>query len=209
MRQFSRPTLIAALLLATSAHAGEQARSTPPFTAIDMQGAISLTVDAGSKQSLAVSGSDKFIDGVSTEVVNGVLRIRMRDKESNRKHGEQRIAITMPELRALTVEGAGVIKLNNIRGPRLDVDYQGAGKMDITGAVNTFRMKAEGVGQVDTRELIADDVNVDFEGVGGVRVYAKQRLDATVQGMGSLTYYGRPKIVNQRAEGLGKVSAGD
>lgn len=206
MRQL---TLIAALLLATSAHAGDQARTTPPFTAIDMQGAISLTVDTGPQQSLKLTGSDKFINGVSTEVVNGVLRIRMKDEELNRKHGEQRIAVTVPELRALTVEGAGAIKLNNIRGQRLDVDYQGAGKMDINGAVKSFRMKAEGVGQVDTRQLIAEDVNVDFQGVGGVSVYARHRLDATVQGMGSLTYYGRPQIVNKSAEGLGKVSAGD
>ena len=127
------------------------------------------------------------------------MRSRTRQRRSN----------ASPELRALTVEGAGVVKLNNIRGPRLDVDYQGAGKMDINGAVKTFRMKAEGVGQVDTRKLIADDVNVDFQGVGGVSVYAKHRLDATVQGMGSLTYYGRPQIVNKTAEGLGKVSAGD
>ena len=80
---------------------------------------------AGAGQSLAVTGSDRFIDALSTEVVDGVLRIRVLDKELNRKHGEQRIAITVPELRALTVEGAGVIKLDNIRGARLDIDYPG------------------------------------------------------------------------------------
>lgn len=199
----------ATLLLAAGAHADDQLRTTPPFTAIDMQGAISLTVDAGARQSLAVTGSDRFIDALSTEVVDGVLRIRVLDKELNRKHGEQRIAITVPELRALTVEGAGVIKLDNIRGARLDVDYQGAGKMDVSGAVKTFRMKAEGVGQVDARALVADDVDVDFQGVGRVRVHARHRLDAAVQGMGSLTYYGRPQIVNKTAEGLGRVSAGE
>jgi hypothetical protein len=199
----------AVFLLAAGAHADDQLRTTPPFTAIDMQGAISLTVDAGARQSLAVTGSDRFINALSTEVVDGVLRIRVLDKELNRKHGEQRIAITVPELRALTVEGAGVIKLDNIRGERLDVDYQGAGKMDVSGAVKTFRMKAEGVGQVDARDLVADDVDVDFQGVGGVRVHARHRLDATVQGMGSLTYYGKPQIVNKTTEGLGRVSAAE
>jgi hypothetical protein len=202
-------SLLPALLLAAGARANDQIRTTPPFTAIDMQGAISLTVDTGARQTLAVTGNDRFINGLSTDVVDGVLRIRVLDKELNRRHGEQHIAITMPALRALTVEGAGVIKLNNIRGERLDVDYQGAGKMDVSGAVKTFRMKAEGVGQVDARALVADDVDVHFEGVGGVRVHARHRLDANVQGMGSLTYYGRPQIVNKTAEGLGKVSAGD
>ena len=84
-----------------------------------------MTVHAGAGQSLAVTGSDRFIDALSTEVVDGVLRIRVPDKELNRKHGEQRNAITVPALRALTVEGAGVIKLDNIRGARLDIDYPG------------------------------------------------------------------------------------
>jgi hypothetical protein len=207
-----RPVLLVALSLAAvhaSAQAGEQVRTTPPFTAISVQGPISVTVDAGAKQALTVRGNDKFVQGLVSEVVNGELRLRMRDKNFSTTKGDQRVLISMPELRALSVEGAGEIKLNRIRGERLDVNYRGAGAMDINGAVKSFKMKAEGVGQVDAKALIANNVDVRFQGVGEVRVYAKDRLDAVVQGMGTLRYYGKPRTVNKTAAGLGSISAGD
>jgi hypothetical protein len=115
----------------------------------------------------------------------------------------------MPELRAFNAEVAGETKLNNIRGNRLDVSYRGAGRMVITGEVKTFKMKAEGVGEVDTKALIANDVDIDFKGIGDVKVYAKDKLDAVVQGMGSVSYFGKPRTVNKSVAGFGKVSAGE
>jgi hypothetical protein len=205
-----RSALLVALALAAAApvHADDQVRSAAPFTSISVQGPISVTVDAGPAQSLTVRGSDRFIRGLESDVVNGELRLRMRDKNFSSTK-DQHILISLPELRALSVEGAGEIKLNKIRGERLDVNYRGAGSMDINGAVKTFKMQAEGVGQVDAKALIANNVDIRFQGVGDVQVYAKDRLDAVVQGMGSLRYYGKPRTVNKSAAGLGSVSAGD
>jgi hypothetical protein len=205
-----RSALVVALSLAAfAAHADEQVRSAAPFTAISVQGPISVTVEAGTAQSVTVRGSDRFIKDLESEVVDGELRLRMRDKTFKSTRDDQRIVIAMPALRAFSAEGAGEIKLNKIKGERLDVNFRGAGSMDINGTVNTFKMKAEGVGQVDARTLIANNVDIRFQGVGEVQVYAKDRLDAVVQGMGSLRYYGKPRIVNKSAAGLGSVSAGD
>jgi opacity protein-like surface antigen len=206
-----RLALVLALsLVATAAHAAEQVRAAAPFTSINVQGPISVTVDAGTaQQSVRVRGSDKFLNTVTSEVVNGELRIRMRDKNFSTSHDDQRIVITMPQLRAFNAEGAGEIKLNNVQGERLDVNYRGAGSMEIKGKVNTFTMTAEGVGEVDTKALIANNADIRFRGIGDVKVYAKDKLDVSVQGMGSLSYYGRPRTVNKSIAGLGSVSAGD
>jgi len=208
-----RRQLLATFALAFGAtatvQAAEQVRSAAPFSSISVQGPISVTVDAGTAQSLTVRGNDKFVQGLVSEVVDGELRLRMRDKHFSTTSSEQRILITLPALRAFSAEGAGEIKLNKIRGERLDVDYRGAGSMDINGAVKSFKMKAEGVGQVDAKALIANNADIQFRGVGEVQVYASDRLDAVVQGMGSLRYYGKPRTVNKSAAGLGSVSAGD
>jgi opacity protein-like surface antigen len=202
--------VLALTVAATAAHAAEQVRAAAPFTSINVQGPISVTVDAGTaQQSLRVRGSDKFLNTVTSEVVNGELRIRMRDKNFNSNHEDQRILITMPQLRAFNAEGAGEIKLNNVRGERLDVNYRGAGSMEIKGKVNTFAMTAEGVGEVDTKALIANNADIRFRGIGDVKVYAKDKLDVSVQGMGNLSYYGKPRTVNKSVAGLGSVSAGN
>ena len=204
------PFVLALSLIATAASAADQVRNAAPFTSISVQGPISVTVDAsGAKQSLLVRGNDAFLSEVTTEVVNGELRVRMRDKKINNVNGDQRIVVAMPQLRAFNAEGAGEIKLNNVRGERLDVNYRGAGSMAINGQVKLFKMSAEGVGEVDTKALAANDVDIRFQGIGDVKVYAKDRLDVKVQGMGSLTYYGKPRTVNKSVQGLGSVKAGD
>jgi hypothetical protein len=201
--------LAATLSLAATAQADEQVRSAPAFTSISVQGPISVAVDAGKAQSLTVRGDARFIKDLSSEVVDGELRLRLRDKNYSSRNGDPRVVITMPALRAFAVEGAGEVKLNQVRGERLDVTYRGAGSMDINGEVKTFRMTAEGVGEVDAKALVANDVDVRFRGIGDVSVYAKNRLDAVVQGMGSLTYYGKPRTVNKTASGIGSVQAGN
>ena len=192
------------------ASAADQSRSVAPFNSISVQGPISVTVDAGkAQQSLVLRGSDAFLREVTSEVVNGELRLRMRDNKNGKVNGDHNVVIAMPQLRAFNAEGAGENILNNVRGEHLDVSYRGAGRMAINGQVKTFRMSAEGVGEVDTKALVANDVDIRFQGIGDVKVYARERLDAKVQGMGSLTYYGKPRAVNKSVQGLGSVKAGD
>jgi hypothetical protein len=208
MRRFA--LVLALSLAAGAASAADQVRAAAPFTSINVQGPISVYVDASAaQQSLTVRGGDRFLSSLASEVVNGELRLRMRDKEVPLHLGDQRIIIAMQQLRAFNAEGAGEIKLNNVRGERLDVGYRGAGSMAINGQVKTFRMTAEGVGEVDAKALIANETDIRFQGIGDVKVFARDRLDVKVQGMGSLSYYGRPRTVNKSVQGLGSVSAGD
>jgi len=197
-----------ALSLAAAAHAEDQQRSAPAFSSINVRGAINVTVDGGGEQSLTVRGDERFIRNLVSEVVGGELRLSMRDDKRNNMRGDDVVIVRMPALRAFSAAGAGEIKLNDVRGERFDVNYRGAGSMRVSGEVKTFFMEAEGVGEVDARQLVADNVDVRFRGVGDVRVHARNRLDAKVQGIGSLTYYGKPRIVNKSASGLGSVDAG-
>jgi hypothetical protein len=201
--------LAAILSISAAAHADEQVRSMPAFTSISVQGPVSVSVDAGKAQSVTLRGDARFIRDLTSEVVNGELRLGVRDKKNISWHGDPRVVITVPALRAVAVEGAGEVRLNQIRGERLDVNYRGAGSMNINGQVKTFSMKAEGVGEVDAKAFVADDVDVLFRGIGDIKLTARNRLDATVQGMGNLTYYGKPRTVNKTASGIGSVSAGD
>lgn len=195
--------------LALSAHAADQQRAAPAFSSINVRGAINVTVDRGAAQTLTVRGDERFIANLVSEVVGGELRLSMRKDSVKSTRGDEVVVVSMPALRAFSAEGAGEIKLNDVRGERFDVNYRGAGSLRMSGEVKTFFMQADGVGEVDARSLVADNVDVTFRGVGDVRVHARNRLDAKVQGIGSLTYYGKPRIVNKSASGLGSVDAGN
>ena len=203
-----RSTLALTLCLASfTAHADEQARSVGQFQKIAISGAMNLVVDAGKPFSVSVQGDTKFINRVTTRVVNGELRISTEEGKNINLKKNDRIVVSMPSLTSFEAEGAGLTRLNNVQGERLDVDYTGAGSLVINGKVRQLRIEAEGVGEVDTKALIAQEADVSFEGIGSVSIYASEKLTADVEGMGSLTYYGNPKIVNKSVSGIGSVTA--
>lgn len=202
-------TTLAILLsvAAVTAHADEQTRSLSQFKKISITGPMNLVVDAGKPFSVSVQGDAKFIGRVTTRVVNGELRISMNNDANINIKKHDRVVVAMPSLTSFDAEGAGLARLNNVQGDRLDVDYRGAGSLVINGKVRQVRIDAEGVGEVDTKSLIAQEADVSFEGIGAVSIYASEKLTADVEGMGNLTYYGNPRIVNKSVSGIGSVTA--
>jgi hypothetical protein len=123
--------------------------------------------------------------------------------------GTCKIVVSLPALSAFSVKGAGQAIINNVAGERLELRFMGAGRLEANGKVKYLNLSAKGVGEVDTHALKAQRADVNFEGIGGVKVYANERLDANVKGMGSLEYFGKPATVNKSVAGIGSVSAGD
>lgn len=197
------------LLFTSFAHATEQTRNVPAFKAINNKGAISLVIEVGKTQSVVVKGDDKYVSKVVTEVVGDELMVSYREKNSIKISDETQVTITVPELVKFKMEGAGATVINNVAGPRFDINYEGVGSLVVTGKTQTLKLKVQGVGKVDTKSLIAETADVSLEGVGSVKVYASERLKASVQGIGSLNYYGNPRSISKSVEGIGSVRAGD
>lgn len=204
------PALLPSLFcLSASALAAESVRSLPSFIAVNAKGAFAMTVEVGKAQSVTVSGDDKFVAALRTEVVDNELQITMPDRSAKSTKGDPRITITVPSLSRVKVEGAGETIINKVNTDRLDISYLGAGHLVANGKIKYLRLNAKGVGEVDTKALVAERVDVNFEGVGQVSVHATDLLNAVAKGIGGLTYYGHPKTVNKSVAGIGGVRAGD
>jgi hypothetical protein len=169
---------------------------------------MNMVVQVGQAQSVRITGDDKFIGRVAMKVVGNELVVTIENHKNVSFKDDARIFVTMPALKSFRAEGAGLAELNNISGDRLEIQFQGAGRLVANGKVKMLKLNAEGVGDVDTKALLAQHANVNFEGIGRVKVYASDRLDAVVQGMGALNYYGNPKTVNKTVDGIGSVKAG-
>jgi hypothetical protein len=204
-----RLLLIPALLLSSTAFADEQTRNLPTFKSIKTRSAFSLVVEVGKAQSVQIKGSERFINNVTTEVIGDELVISYKEKNSVKISDNSQVTISIPELSKFKMEGAGKTILNNLSGTHFALSYEGAGLLVANGKVKTFTLRAEGVGLVETKDLVAEQVDARIEGVGSVSVNARDSLNATVQGIGSLTYYGHPRNVSKSVEGIGSVRAGD
>jgi hypothetical protein len=210
MRPVLALSLAAAALFAVQAQAAEQTRSVGPFTTVANSGPISVRIEVGKAQSVTVSGSDDMVADLQTEVIGSELKLHMRHDSTtfNSHHDGLQVTITMPQLTAFTMAGAGETTITHMSGDSLDVRFGGAGSLKAEGSVKNLTLNVGGVGSIDTRELHADNANINVGGVGHVKVWAGTRLDATVGGVGSLTYYGDPKTVNTNGGGLGSISKG-
>jgi len=206
-------TLLCSLLFSTfavtSAHGAEEARQLGAFRAINVHGPINIEVRAGQAQSVKVIGRPEFIGRVITSVKADELRIDYAEKNNVSLKDGDRIVVTVPSLVKCIVEGAGQVVIDNVKEERLDLQFEGAGRLEAKGSAKWLRLKARGVGEVTTQYLKADRADVNFEGIGDVKVHASQTLNAVVRGMGSLTYFGRPKSLNKSVSGIGDVTAGD
>ncbi|MGW8391590.1 GIN domain-containing protein [Pseudoduganella sp. HUAS MS19] len=205
-----RLTLLAALLLPSLALADDQARTLGTFYGVNVKGPVNVYVDVGKAQTVKVSGRPEYISKVSTAVDGGVLRViyEKDQKGSVEVKDGDRITITVPALTSFRVLGAGESRLTNISGERIDISFEGAGALYASGTVKLLRMKGQGVGQVNTRDLHTERTDVNFNGMGEVSVHASDTLNLVVQGMGNFTYFGNPKHVNKSVTGLGSVKAG-
>lgn len=197
-------------LLPALAHGEEQLRTTAGFDSIYVKGPINLEIEAGKAHSLKVTGNGIYFRRIVTEVVDGRLNISFeKDNKKIEIDDLPHIIITMPSLSRLVEEGVGETVLTNIDSKRLDINYKGAGRLAANGKVKHLFLEARGVGEIDTKALIVQDADVDFEGIGSVQIYANRRLDVSVKGMGDLTYYGNPHVLNKSITGFGTVKAGN
>ena len=169
----------AATLFALQAQAAEESRSVAPFTTISNSGPVNLHIEVGKAQSVRVSGSDELVSDLETDVVGNELRLHVRrDTTSfNRSHDSLNVTITVPQLTAFTMGGAGETTITHMRGDSLEVRFGGAGSFRADGTVKNLVMHVGGVGSIDTRELHAETATVNVGGVGSVKVWASQRLE--------------------------------
>lgn len=201
--------MIGLLAIAPLAFAAQDTRELPEFTSISAKGVFKLVVTAGQPQSVVLSADDGALPNVTTSVVDGELVIGM-PKKGNSWSGEKlSITIGMQQLKKLQIEGVGGTTLNALAGDEFTLRFQGVGHLTANGKVQRFVLKAEGVGGVNARNLEAQLVDASVEGVGSVSVRATESLKARVEGIGSLTYYGKPTKVSQTAEGIGSIRAAE
>lgn len=206
MRKF---WILGSLLIAGMAHAEDSTREVPAFTAIKCRCAFNLSVEVGKTQSITLKGDDKFNAKVLTEVAGNELIISYKDKNSIKIKDDAQVIVTLPSLSRFRMEGAGVARINNINSDDVEISYEGAGMLTAAGKVKNLRLKAQGVGMVDTKDLLTERADVSVEGIGSVSVHAKEKLSASVQGIGSLTYYGHPRNLSKSVDGIGSIKAGD
>jgi len=177
------------------------------FDGILVESVANIHIKMGDTQKVEIEAEDNIIDLVDLEVRRGRLIVSMDDDHSIDTDEGIHIHITLPKLRDLDLKGVGSIEASGLDEEELTIDIGGVGSVELAGKVGRLDLEVGGVGDVDLRDLVAQDARVRHSGVGHVRVHAENDLDVRVSGVGSVRYYGEPKNVSKREDGLGSITA--
>ena len=179
-------------------------RSLAPFTSLEVSCHGSIQVLTQEQAGLEINGDDNIIPLITTEVNNGTLYIRSsREYDSGDR---LKITVSVPDLKRFVFSGAGEANLSNLKNDRMEITMAGAGSLTADGETKEADITLSGAGSVDAKNLRAAKARVNATGAGSVEVYATDQLDAKALGVGEINYYGKPKIVNKQAVGIGGIN---
>jgi hypothetical protein len=192
-----------------------------------------LILTQGSAASLKIEADEDVLSRIETVVGEGTLTIgiggtwwdklgmALNEVLSGRKIVYQ---LTVTELNGVTVRGAGRVKCAELRTDELEVrvagagevtigslstgqlgvDVPGAGRVQLAGQATEQRVAITGAGSYRAPQMESQKAQVKVTGVGSATVWATGELDATIQGVGSIEYYGSP-AVRPNITGVGRL----
>jgi hypothetical protein len=181
-----------------------ETRSIENFRRIDVSGCFTVKVQVGEQTSLKIKGEENLLPLIKTHVRGNTLILDTKKNLSPRK--ELLILITTPELENLDCSGANDILVEGIKTNSFEVDLSGACSIDLIGLTEKFIADLSGAGSINAKNLEASRVYISVSGAASANVFAKEFLDASVSGVGSIDYYGNPKSTNTSVSGIGSIS---
>ena len=187
--------------------ASTQTRSLAPFTGVELAGANNVMVEVGAPQSVIVHADSNLLGRVTTRVRSGRLVIGTTPGNLNAKT-PMFVAVRLPSLDRVRLQGAGNISVTAIDSPKLTVALPGSGNIYVTGTTTKLEVTISGEGTAELSRLIARDARAALSGDGSIMLTATHSLTARVSGSGTVLYGGNPPHVTQSVTGSGTIAAG-
>ncbi len=194
------------------------------FTRLDVSGMYKVILSEGDVPSVEIETDENLQDYVEVKVRNNTLHLSM--KSGNSYNPSKLIAyVTVNTLTSMDLSGATLVQSEfTIRGDKLTIDVSGAseidlaldvkklstsvsgaGKIDMEGIATLHDLSISGAAKVDCENLKTEDTDVSISGAGSARVSASNHLDASVSGVGTIRYAGKPQTTDLSTSGIGSI----
>ena len=182
-----------------------------------------VQITQGEHESLTMEGRPDILSKITTVVHGKVLIIRFDGSWMDKLGFALSTSFTRPTLRytitvqelsgldlagfvhanaaelsanklSLKLNGAGELAIGWLIAQSLDVDLRGLGRIELDGQVEEQRVSINGPGRYKAHNLKSQSARVSLKGLGRADVWAVDRLDVKVRGLGHVGVRGVPKI---------------
>jgi hypothetical protein len=141
---------------------------------------------------------DKLGFALSTSLTRSTVRYTLAVKDLAGLDLTGIVHAQLAELHAsnlrLSLKGAGDVAIGWLTAQSLDVDLRGVGRIELDGQVEAQRATIDGPGHYKALNLKSRSAHVSLKGLGRADIWAVDRLDVKVRGLGHVGVRGVPKI---------------
>jgi len=160
-----------------------QERTVEGFNDISLIGVGNVNVHPGENFKVVVTTDSNLQDRVITTVNGNTLLIT--EKSGSFSSTELDIDVYLPELKNISLSGAG--NFNIYAGEAFDLEIY-----------------TSGTGNIDAQNYQVENITITHSGVGTSKIWATNTLKGNLTGVGNILYKGTPTIsVNK--EGIGTI----
>lgn len=193
------------------------------FHKIYVGGNYDLTLIPSNQCRVVIQTDENLLDYINVEEYEGALNINNvhRLKSSNGINiqvfyknidqiystGASRIThegILETEELDIDLSGAGSVNLD-IDVKQVKIQMSGAGIIELSGNTDLQESHISGAGGLMAEGLRSKVCDVNLSGLGGASVYVTEKLEASITGIGGITYSGNPQLIEKQVTGLGKI----
>ena len=217
MRNFGLKSLILITILMLSACGNKplvgngkvvtKSRQVAAFNKVEIVGTFDVRFKRSTKQAVAVTIDSNIEPYILTKVTAGTLLITEKPGVNFTTKNPIVVSLSAKEMMAINSSGANDLKLSGLQSDHFGLSLRGAGDVNIAGKVANFNLSLSGTGNVDASKLVTKNTRVMISGAGKASVYVTEKLDASISGIGGVTYYGDPDVVTREISGMGSISA--
>jgi hypothetical protein len=173
------------------------------FEALVVDLSADVDISTGDEPRVVVTADDNIVPLILTECAAG--RLRISAKESFAAKQKVRIAIQVPMLKEVGLNGAGNIQMAGVTKDSMSMRIRGAGNITATGEVSDLSAIVDGSGEMRLGSLRARAAQVEINGSGDAEVWVTDILRAVINGSGDIRYKGDPPRIHTSIRGSGDI----
>lgn len=202
-------------------------RTTESYDEIAASGSFKYELVVGKEGTITISGDEKIIIHITTEVVGKTLKVGFEKNKNYSYHSEIVITIPFEEINAISFSGSGKITTKDsvkasdfelkltgsgdgeisINSQKLVADINGSGDLKVIGSTVSLDAKLTGSGNLNCSNLEAQNAETSVTGSGNLKVNCVNNLIAKVAGSGNILYKSKPKTIDSKVAGSGNIKS--
>lgn len=204
-----------------------ETRQLSGFTKLDVSDALDIEVSFTNQEEVVVEANSNLHEYILTDVVNGTLKIRLKNNVRIKSGSEIKIYVSALALESLLIEDASRVEFTNdatatdfdldlsgastfqggLTADNLNLKASGASRIELWGSAVSAEIEASGASNIgDFAFLISNYLEIDLSGASKAEFTVDGTMDIKVSGASRFNYKGNGVIDDLETSGSSSVN---